>query len=48
MRPIEEILNDIRDDPKKIKRIFTVIWVISYSMLIIGFILIIWVYLFAR
>lgn len=35
------------DDPKKLKRLFTFIWATAYSMLIIGFILILWVFLYA-
>lgn len=47
MRSFSERIESIRDDPKKLKRVFTAIWVIAYSMLIIGFILIIWVVLIA-
>ena len=41
MKSIEERLQEIREDPVKLKRVFTVIWVAAYSMLIIGAILIV-------
>ena len=45
MKSFEERLEKLREDPKKFKRVFNVIWIIAYSMLILGFILIIWVLL---
>ena len=45
MRSFEERWESIRDDPKKLKRIFTGTWVAAYSMLILGFVLILWVFL---
>ena len=43
MRSIEDIYLEIRDDPKKLARAFKIIWIVSYSMLILGFLLIVWV-----
>jgi hypothetical protein len=40
VRSFEERWDEIKEDPKKLKRLFTVIWVISYSMLILGFVII--------
>jgi hypothetical protein len=34
------------EDPKKLKIAFTAIWVVAYSMLIIGFLLIVWVFFY--
>ena len=45
MRSFEERWDEIKEDPKKLKRLFTVIWVIAYSMLILGFIIIIAIFL---
>lgn len=36
MKSIEERLEEIKEDPVKLKRVFTVIWVAAYSMLILG------------
>lgn len=36
MKSIEERLEEIKDDPVKTKRVFTLIWVAAYSMLILG------------
>lgn len=46
MKSFEERWNDIKDDPKKLKRLFTFIWVTAYSMLILGFVLIVWVFIY--
>lgn len=50
MRSFGEVWDEIREDPVKLKRVFTVIWVSAYSMLMIGSFIIIWflsnVYLF--
>ncbi len=35
-KSIEERLEDIREDPQKLKRVFTAAWVVAYSMLILG------------
>ncbi len=43
MRSIEDIYLDIKNDPVKLARAFKIVWIVSYSMLILGFILIIWV-----
>ena len=43
MRSIEDIYLDIRNDPKKLARAFKIIWIVAYSMLILGFFLIVWV-----
>lgn len=48
MRSFEERWEEIRKDPVKLKRVFTTVWVIAYSMLILGFVLIVWVLLTAR
>lgn len=45
MKSFEERLEEIRKDPLKLKRTFNIVWVTAYSMLIIGFVLIIWVLL---
>ncbi len=42
MRSIEDIYLDIKNDPKKMARAFKIIWIAAYSMLILGFILIVW------
>jgi len=36
VKTIEERLEEIRNDPVKLKRAFTVIWVSAYSMLMLG------------
>ena len=40
MKSLEERAEEIRDDPKKLKRAFTIVWVAAYSMLILGVIII--------
>ena len=47
MRSLKERVEGISDDPKKLKRVFAFIWIVAYSMLIIGFLLMIWVILYA-
>jgi hypothetical protein len=47
VRSFEERWNSLKDDPKKLKRLFMFIWITAYSMFIVGFILIIWVLLYA-
>ena len=44
MKSIRERLEDIYDDPVKLRRAFTVIWVIGYGMLMLGAFLIIAVF----
>ncbi len=36
MKSMDERLTEIREDPVKLKRVFTIIWVASYSMLVLG------------
>ncbi|MGI6008803.1 MAG: hypothetical protein ACOX8X_01575 [Methanomethylophilus sp.] len=43
MKSIEDRLDEIREDPIKLKRAFTVIWVVAYGMLMLGAFIIIWV-----
>jgi predicted nucleic acid-binding Zn ribbon protein len=47
VRSVRERLDGIWEDPKKLKRAFTFIWVTAYLMLILGFVLILWVLLYA-
>jgi len=46
VRSLKERVEGIADDPKKLKRTFTFVWIVAYSMLILGFLLIIWVFLY--
>ena len=41
MKSIQERISEIQQDPVKLKRAFTAIWVISYGMLVLGAFLII-------
>ena len=41
MKSIAERIEEIRNDPVKLKRTFTAIWAIAYGMLILGAFLII-------
>ena len=41
MKSLEERAEEIRSDPKKLKRVFTAVWIAAYSMLILGVIIII-------
>ena len=43
MKSIEDRYLEIKNDPKRLARAFKIIWIVAYSMLILGFILIIWV-----
>ena len=43
MKSLEDRYFEIKNDPVKLARAFKFIWIVSYSMLILGFILIIWV-----
>lgn len=36
MKSTEERLEEIRNDPEKLKRTFNIIWIASYSMLVLG------------
>jgi len=46
VRSLKDRVDGISDDPKKLKRAFTFIWVTAYAMLILGFLLIVWVFLY--
>ncbi|MGN0098679.1 MAG: hypothetical protein ACI38Y_05075 [Candidatus Methanomethylophilaceae archaeon] len=46
MKSLAERVSEIRDDPVKLKRVFTLIWVASYSMLVLGGLIIIWALLY--
>ena len=46
MKSAPKYWENIQSDPKKLKRVFTFIWVVSYSMLMLGAFLIIWIFLF--
>lgn len=46
MKSLAERVSEIRDDPVKLKRVFTLIWVVSYSMLVLGGLIIIWALLY--
>ena len=48
MKSMQERLEEIREDPVKLKRAFTAIWVAAYSMLMIGAFLIIGVLLYTK
>ena len=43
MKSLEDRYFEIRNDPVKLARFFKITWIAAYSMLILGFILIIWV-----
>ena len=44
MKSLRERVEEIREDPVKMKRAFTLIWVVSYGMLMLGAFLIIAVF----
>ncbi|MDD2626055.1 MAG: hypothetical protein PHT00_02215 [Candidatus Methanomethylophilus sp.] len=44
MKSIEERIEEIKEDPVKLRRVFIVIWAVAYGMLIFGAFLIIAVY----
>ena len=46
MKSLAERVSEIRDDPVKLKRVFTLIWVASYSMLVLGGLIIFWALLY--
>ncbi len=48
MKSLEERAEEIRNDPKKLKRVFTITWIAAYSMLILGAIIILWVLLMEK
>ncbi|MBO5547312.1 hypothetical protein PED39_02635 [Methanomassiliicoccales archaeon LGM-RCC1] len=43
MKSLEERYEEITEDPKKFKKAFNIVWIVAYSMLMIGVFLIIWV-----
>jgi cell division septal protein FtsQ len=45
MKSLEERFEDIKEDPKKMRRAFNAVWIIAYGMLILGFIFIVWILL---
>jgi hypothetical protein len=44
VRSLKDRVDETAEDPVKLKRVFTATWVIAYSMLVIGFLLIVWVW----
>ena len=42
MKSLEDRYWEIRNDPVKLARFFKITWIAAYSMLIIGFIILIW------
>lgn len=46
MKSLAERVSEIRDDPVKLKRVFTLIWVVSYGILVLGGFIIIWALLY--
>lgn len=42
-KSMAERLSEIREDPKKLKRVFNIAWMAGYGMLILGFFIIVWV-----
>jgi len=44
-KSMEERYEELIEDPKKVKKVFSLVWIVAYSMLIIGFIIILWVLL---
>ncbi|MBR4245117.1 MAG: hypothetical protein IKQ14_06990 [Candidatus Methanomethylophilaceae archaeon] len=45
MKSLEERYEEMREDPKKFRRFFNITWIVAYGMLILGFIIILWVFL---
>ncbi len=43
MKSFEQRMEEVREDPVKLKRLFTFIWVAAYSMLVLGGFIIVWV-----
>ena len=48
MRSLEDRLEEAKQDPVKVKRAFTAIWVISYAMLMLGAFVIIGVLIYDK
>ena len=47
MRSVKSRVEDVKEDPKKLRMVFTLIWVVAYGMLILGGLVMIWVFLYA-
>jgi hypothetical protein len=45
---MEERLEELTEDPEKFRKAFKVTWIVAYSMLVLGGIIIIWVLLQGR
>ena len=48
MKSIEQRLEEIKEDPVKLRHVFTAIWVIAYSMLMLGAFIIIAVFVMEK
>ncbi len=48
MKSLDERIDEIKEDPKKLRRVFTITWIAAYSMLILGAILIIGILLYEK
>ena len=48
MKSLEDRYFEIKNDPVKLARYLKIGWIIAYSMLILGFILIVWILIDAR
>ena len=48
MKSLEDRLNEAKEDPVKVRRAFTAIWVASYAMLMLGAFIIIAVLVYER
>jgi cell division septal protein FtsQ len=45
MKSLEDRYEEMKEDPKKLRRFFNITWIVAYGMLILGFIIILWVFL---
>ena len=48
MKSLEDRYFEIKNDPVRLARFFKIVWITAYSMLILGFILIIWILFAAK
>ena len=48
MKSLEDRFEEAKEDPVKVKRAFTAIWVVSYAMLILGAFIIVGVLIYER
>lgn len=48
MKSMEERVEEVMHDETKFKRLFNFAWIVAYSMLILGFFIILWVILQGR